>query len=316
MRFLALLTLLLVAAPLRAELTVDPSLPVYQTDNPMSGVLRSRGSDTMAILMELWSKSYQRDNPGVRFEIEAKGSATAPPGLISGETDLGPMSRLMNERELAAFTQEHGYAPTAIRVGIDALAVYVHQQNPLNQLEMSEVDAIFSATRRCGAKRDVSDWGALFPDWSGRAIQLYGRNKLSGTYGYFRKKALCKGEYKPSLQSQVGSAEVLQKVAQDPNGIGYSGIGYKIAGVKAVDLAARKGRKYIVATFENAAMGDYPLSRFLYLYVNKAPGKSIAPLTRDFMRFVLSLEGQKATLKDGYIPLSSDVVYTDLAKLH
>lgn len=290
--------------------SVDKSIPEYKPTSGISGNLSSVGSDTLANLMTLWAESFKRSYPNVNIQIQAAGSSTAPPALTEATSNIGPMSRKMKDKEVAAFEDRYGYKPTAIPVAIDALAVYVNKDNPVKGMSISDVDAVFSSTRKCGGKEDVSKWGdlGLTGNWKSRDIQIFGRNSVSGTYGYFKKKALCKGDYKNSVNEQPGSASVVQAVTSSMNGIGYSGIGYKTSGVRAVPLTKTVGGKYIAATADNAVTGKYPLSRFLYVYVNKHPNKPLAPLEKEFLKLVLSQQGQQVVIKDGYIPLPAKVV--------
>ncbi len=288
-----------------AEVKVDAGLPDYTKASGISGNLSSVGSDTLANMMTLWAEEFKRQYPNVNIQIQAAGSSTAPPGLTEGTSNMGPMSRKMKDKEIEAFEKRYGYKPLAIPVAIDALAVYVHKDNPIKGMSIAEVDAVFSSTRKCKHDKDISNWGDLgmSGNWGDKVIQLYGRNSVSGTYGYFKKKGLCKGDFKNTVNEQPGSASVVQSVSSSINGIGYSGIGYKTSGVKAVAITKKKGGKYVDATPENALTGDYPLSRFLYVYVNKHPNKPLAPLDREFIKMVLSKTGQEVVVKDGYIPM-------------
>ena len=287
---------------------LDPGLKPYQTVSGISGNVTSVGSDTLANLMTLWAEQFKRLYPSVNIQIQAAGSATAPPALTEGTANLGPMSRLMKSNETEAFEAKYGYKPTAVPVAVDALAVYVHKDNPIKGFTLEQIDAIFSATRQCGYKSDITKWGDLgLPgDWSSRTIELYGRNSVSGTYGYFKEHAMCKGDFKNTVNEQPGSAAVVQGVTKSLNGIGYSGIGYRTSGVRAVPIAST-GEDYVEATDENALSGKYPLSRFLFIYVNKQPNKPVAPLERAFIKMVLSKEGQEIVVKDGYIPVPAKV---------
>ncbi|WP_428633629.1 PstS family phosphate ABC transporter substrate-binding protein [Sedimenticola sp.] len=296
---------------------VDSKLTSYERASGVSGNLSSVGSDTLANLMTLWAEEFKRNYPSVNIQIQAAGSSTAPPALAEGTSNLGPMSRKMKDKELEAFERKYGYKPTAIRVAIDALAVYVNKDNPIEEMSIADVDAIFSSTRKCGGKADINSWGELGQKgaWANRSIQLYGRNSVSGTYGYFKDHALCKGDFKNTVNEQPGSASVVQSITSSINGIGYSGIGYKTSGVKAVRLAKKAGSYAIAATEDNAINGTYPLSRFLYVYVNKAPNKPLPPLEREFIKLVLSKQGQQVVVKDGYVPVPAKVVEAELAKL-
>ncbi len=297
--------------------TVDPALAKYNKASGVSGNLSSVGSDTLANLMTLWAESFKRNYPNVNIQIQAAGSSTAPPALTEATANIGPMSRKMKDKELSAFEKKYGYKPLAIPVAIDALAVYVHKDNPIEGMSIAQVDAIMSSTRKCGYASDIATWGdaGLTDSWAGKNIQLYGRNSVSGTYGYFKKKALCKGDFKNNVNEQPGSASVVQSVSTSLNGIGYSGIGYKTSGVKAVAIAKKAGGAYIAATPENALTGEYPLARFLYVYVNKKPNQPLAPLEREFIKMVLSKQGQEIVIKDGYIPLPASVVAKKLAEI-
>ncbi len=290
-------------------LSVDKDIPDYKPASGISGNLTSVGSDTLANLMTLWAESFKRAYPNVNIQIQAAGSSTAPPALTEATANIGPMSRKMKDKEIAAFEDRYGYKPMAIPVAIDALAVYVNKDNPIQGMTIADVDAVFSSTRKCGGKLDVTKWGDLgmTGNWKNRDIQMFGRNSVSGTYGYFKKKGLCKGDFKNNVNEQPGSASVVQAITSSVNGIGYSGIGYKTSGVRAVPIS-KKGDKFIDATAENAVKGKYPLSRFLYVYVNKHPNKPLAPLDREFIKLVLSQEGQQVVIKDGYIPLPAKVV--------
>jgi phosphate transport system substrate-binding protein len=300
-----------------ADTKVDPGLPDYSRASGVAGNLSSVGSDTLANLMTLWAEEFKRVYPNVNIQIQAAGSSTAPPALTEGTSSLGPMSRKMKDKEVEAFERHFGYKPTAIRVAIDALAVFAHKDNPIKGMTIPQVDAVFSSTRKCGLGEDITTWGALGLDgaWKTRSLQLYGRNSVSGTYGYFKEKALCKGDFKNNVNEQPGSASVVQSVSSSLNGIGYSGIGYVTSGVRAVPLAKADGEAFVEATPENATSGKYPLARFLYVYVNKHPNKPLPPLEREFVKLVLSKAGQTTVVKDGYIPLPAKVAERELAKL-
>lgn len=297
-----------------AQVQVDPALPRYTPVAGISGSLKSIGSDTLNNLMTLWSEGFSAIYPNVRLEIEGKGSSTAPPALVAGTSQFGPMSRPMNQREIDAFQQRFGYPPRPIRGAVDALAVYVHKDNPIQCLTLQQVDAIFSKTRRGGAQAEINTWGqlGLTGEWANRPISLYGRNSASGTYGYFKEVALFNGDYRDSVKEQPGSSTVVQGVASDRFAIGYSGVGYKTADVRSVPIAARLGQTCYDAIAEHAYSGDYPISRFLYIYINVNPNQPLDPLRREFVRFVYSQQGQEAVIKDGYFPVPAAVAEEDL----
>ncbi|KFZ28404.1 phosphate-binding protein [Pseudidiomarina atlantica] len=306
----------LVATSAAAQKPTD-NLPEYEKVSGLSGNLSSVGSDTLANMMTFWSEEFKRLYPNVNMQIQAAGSSTAPPALTEGTSNFGPMSRGMKSKEIEAFEKRHGYKPTAVRVAIDALAVFVHKDNPIEGMTIEQVDAVFSNTRLCGATQEVRRWGdlGLTGSWENRDLQLYGRNSVSGTYGYFKEVALCDGDFRPNVNEQPGSASVVQSVSTSLNAIGYSGIGYLTSGVKTVPIAIAEGEEYVDATTESALAGKYPLARFLYVYVNKHPNKPLDPATAEFLKMVLSKTGQEIVDKDGYIPLPKMVVEQELEKL-
>lgn len=299
------------------KLQVDPRIPAYGKVSGISGSLNSIGSDTMNNLMTLWGEGFARFYPNVKLQVEGKGSSTAPPALVAGTAQFGPMSRTMKDTEIDDFEGAFGYPPTQLRTAFDALAVYVNKDNPIAGLTLPQVDAIFSKTRSGGYAGDVTTWGDLGLEghWQDRPISLYGRNSASGTYGFFKNIALFKGDFKDTVKEQPGSASVVQGVTEDLHGIGYSGIGYITSGIRVVPLARKAGDAFVMADIASVVSGAYPLARFLYIYVNKEPGKHLDPLVREFLTFVFSREGQEIVIKDGYLPLPANVVTAELEKL-
>jgi phosphate transport system substrate-binding protein len=296
---------------------LDPALQPYKTASGVSGNVSSIGSDTLNNLMTLWAETFSKFYPNAKIQIEGKGSSTAPPALISGTAQLGPMSRSMKGTEVDQFEKKYGYKPTQIRTSVDALAVFVNKDNPIKCMTLAQVDAVYSKSRRAGYTEDVRTWGqlGLTGEWASKPISLYGRNSASGTYGFFKEHTLKNGDYKDEVKEQPGSASVVQGVTVDRYAIGYSGIGYATAGVRAVPLAVKEDGKCYEADAENAYAGLYPISRFLYVYVNKAPGKPLDPLTREFVKLILSKEGQEATIKDGYYPIPASIAKEELNKV-
>jgi len=301
----------------KSAVQMDAGSKSYKRTAGVSGNLNSVGSDTLNNLMTLWAEGFRRNYPNVRVQIEGKGSSTAPPALIEGAAQLGPMSRKMKSSERDKVETRYGYPPTRIRVALDALAVYLHRDNPIGFLTIPQVDAIYSKARRCGEPEDIVTWGqlGLKDAWANKRINPYGRNSASGTYGYFKKHALCKGDYKDTVKEQPGSASVVQGVTEDLYGIGYSGIGYRTSGVKAIALSKSADAPVAGPSMDNVVSQKYPLSRYLYIYIVKDPNRDLDPLVREFIRYVLSGEGQKVVIKDGYLPLSADVVDEELQKL-
>jgi phosphate transport system substrate-binding protein len=320
MRTLAL-RILLLAVPLAwATLTpspafaqVDPAVKPYQSVSGISGNLNSIGSDTLNNLMTFWAEAFRKLYPNVNIQIEGKGSATAPPALTAGTAQLAPMSRAMKPEEEDAFEKKHGCKPTRYTVALDCLAVYVHRDNPIQSLSLVQLDGIFSKTRASGAD-DLLTWGqvGLTGDWKPLPFSVYGRNSASGTYAFFKEHVLLKGDYRDIVKEQPGSAAVVNGVANDRAGIGYSGIGYKTSEVRVVPLSKTAEDKAAEPTFPNALAGKYPLGRALYIYVNQKPGQPPDPVVREFLKFVLSNEGQQVVIKDGYGPLPPKVIEKQL----
>lgn len=289
---------------------VDEKLPHYKKTTGIKGNLNSIGSDTILNMMTLWAEGFKAMYPEVKIQIEGKGSSTAPPALIEGTAQLGPMSRKMKSEEVDKFEAKYGFEPTRLSIALDALAIYVNKDNPLKGMDFAEADAVFSSTRKRGYKEEVTTWDqlGLKGEFSNKPISIYGRNSASGTYGYFKDDVLKKGDYKNTVKEQPGSASVVQGVSEDKFGIGYSGIGYKTSGVRALPLAEKAGEEFYEPDAENVNNGKYPLSRYLYINIVKNPSKELDPLVKEFLKYVLSYEGQQIVVKDGYLPLSDKVV--------
>ncbi|MCG3721136.1 PstS family phosphate ABC transporter substrate-binding protein [Vibrio cincinnatiensis] len=301
---------------LQASLGYGQTLANYQKTSGIAGSLLSVGSDTLAGMMTLWVEEFNRLYPNVNAQVQASGSSTAPPALTEGTAQFGPMSRPMRNREMEAFERTYGYKPTELRVAIDAIGLFVHRDNPIEGLNFTQLDSIFSSTLRCGASQSVENWSQLglsFP-WAKRRMQLFGRNSVSGTYGYFKQHALCSGDFKANVNEQPGSASVVQAVASSINTLGYSGVGYRVSGVRLIPIA-RQGSDYVYPTHDNILSGRYPLSRYLYVYINKHPSHPLTPVEREFIRFIFSQQGQALVSKDGYLPISAELAEQELIKV-
>jgi len=305
----ALVVALVAGIATAQEVKVDPGIPAYTKTSGVSGNINSVGSDTMNNLMALWCEGFAKEYPNVKCQIEGKGSSTAPPALIEGTAQFGPMSRPMKSKEIDEFEKAFGYKPMEVPTSIDTLAVFVNKDNPIECLTIEQVDAIFSKNRTCDSSEDITTWGqlGLEGDWANVPISTFGRNSASGTYGYFKKHALCKGDYKDSVKEQPGSASVVQGITEDKGAIGYSGIGYITSGVKAIELAPKGTTDCAAPNLDNIISKKYPLGRYLYLYVNKKPNEMLDPLRLEFLKYVLSKQGQEVVVKDGYLPLPASV---------
>lgn len=302
----------LVAAASAAVGQVDPAFPEYTPAQGVFGTLKSVGSDTLNNLMTLWTQEFTDFYPSVKPEIEGKGSSTAPPALIEGQSQFGPMSREMKSSEMDKFEATFGYKPTPIRTSIDCLAVYVHKDCPLEEISIPQITKVFSVA---GPDMTWGDLGVKDTAYANKPINLYGRNSASGTYGYFKEVALAKNDYKASVKEQPGSSAVVQAVATDRFGMGYSGIGYKTADVKAIRVSLDDGEEAFPAEGDYAYSGDYPLARYLYIYINYDARKRLDPLRAEFIKLVFSKQGQEVVVKDGYIPVTTDIAREDLEHL-
>jgi len=310
---------LLVATAMGAQVVeVDPAIPAYQRGPAVVGNLNAVGSDTMNNLMTYWGEAFAKMYATVRIQVEGKGSSTAPPALIAGTAQVGPMSRDMKPEEVDAIEKKYGFKPTQVRATLDTIGIFVNKDNPIASLSMPELDAIFSRTRKGGYPNDLTTWGqlGLKGTWANKPISIFGRNSASGTYGFFKEHALYKGDYKDTVKEQPGSASVVQGVSEDPYAIGYSGIGYRTSGVRALPVAPKVGTPPVEPNYANALSKKYPLSRYLFIYVVRDPRRPMDPLTKEFLKFVLSREGQEIVVKDGFLPLSASVVQEELAKLN
>lgn len=294
--------LLACAGSLTSHASVDPALPVYEPVSGVSGNLNSIGSDTLNNLMTLWAEGFEAIYPNVNIQIEGKGSSTAPPALIEGTAQIGPMSRQMKGSEIDAFEARFGYKPKMVGTGIDALAIFVNKDNPIKSISPQEIDSVFSNTYRKGGT-PITEWNQLGLEGSlgDRPLSLYGRNSASGTYGFFKKVALAGGDFSANVKEQPGSSSVVQGIGSDLAGIGYSGIGYTTSGVKAIAIDG------VEPSEANCLNGSYPLARQLLVYVNRDPREPMDKLTFEFLRFVLSKQGQEVVAKDGYYPLPAPI---------
>lgn len=290
-----------------AQVTVDPKLPEYKPRSGVAGKIDTVGSDTMNNVAQLWTEEFKKFYPSVSAAIDAKGSSNAIPALVNGSATFGPMSRDAKKSEIQAFNQKFGYDPVLLPTSIDMVAVYVNRNNPIEGLSFAQIDAIFSSTRKGGAKAQAKTWGQVGAtgELKAKNIECYGRNAASGTYGYFKEQVLRDGDFGDWVTENAGSSAVVQSVGANLAGIGYSGIGYRTPNVKPLKLAATEGGELVAAEPQNAYDGSYPLARPLYLAVNYDSRKPLDPLRAEFLRYVFSKQGQMQVAKDGYLPLDA-----------
>jgi phosphate transport system substrate-binding protein len=300
-----------------AAFALDQTLPLYKPVTGIAGQIKSVGSDTLNREMELWAKAFGERYPDVKVVVEGKGSATAPPALLDGKSQFGPMSRPMTGVESEAFEKKYGYRASTVAVAVDALAIYVNKDNPIRCLTMEQVDRIFSSTRKGSGGRSIDTWGdaGLQGEWATHPISIYGRNEISGTHEFFREIALYDGDYKQEVKQQPDSEDVVRNVANDKYAIGYSGIGYKTDGVRAVPLAVFSGRDCFDTSADATYSGKYPIARYLYIYFNKKPNEQLDPLRREFIQYVLSRDGQALVEKGGFYPITNELRQNELKRL-
>jgi phosphate transport system substrate-binding protein len=304
-----------------ASVNVDTNLARYNPQAQVTGSIKVRGSETMYPLLSRLSLEFQRRQPKVSIDVKGGGSTKAieeflqPPLYKTGKIALREeranqfwflaSSRELFDAEIKQFTVENGYEPVAVPVAVDAVAVYVHKDNPLPGLTLDQIDAMFSTTRKRGAKVALSRWGQLgLPDgWEQAAIQLYGRDRRSGTRAFFQEHVLAGGDFVPTLHEEPGAASVILNLGRDQLGIGYSGLGLQSSTVRVVPLAENEGMPFVTPSSSTVQDQTYPLRRVLYLYVNKDPKGSLPAAAHEFLAFLMSQEGQEAVIKAGFFPL-------------
>lgn len=301
-------------SPAQIKPTLDPQIPPYQLVSGLTGTLSVAGSETMKPLTESWAKDLMQLYPGLTIKVESRGSETGLDALLEGKAQIAAMSRRMTQQEIVEFKREFGYEPTEVPVAVDALAVFVHKDNPIEGLSLAQLDAMFSKERRRGLEYPINTWGAalvLEEGWAEAPVHLYGRNGNSGTATFFRDLVLNGAALKNTMTVGAGSASVVVDLVKDRLGIGFSGIGYQISGIRPVPIASVQGGRYVLPSFQSAMDGSYPLRRNLYLYVNKPSKVSAPPVLTEFVKFALGQQGQQIVLSNGYYPLPA----TDLTRL-
>ncbi len=296
-----------------AAIDVDPAITDYQPVAALQGSLNSVGGDALNTLMTFWAEGFQTTYPSVNIQIEGMGGSTGPVALVGGTVQLAPMTREFTAHEIAAFEKKWGYPPIAIRVALDALAVFVHPDNPVPSLSLLQLDQIYSSTFKRGGA-DVNDWSGLglTGDLSALPISPFGRNSASGAYAVAKQRILMGGNFKTSVLEKPGSSGVAEAVAQTRGGIGYSGAGYLTTTVRAIPVSEGV-QPAVLPTYDHVLAGRYPLARFLFIYIHKKPGGD--PLVAEFIRYTQSRVGQRIVCDNGFFPLSAALVGENLAKL-
>ncbi len=286
-------------------------------DDDAPPALVAVGSDGMGPLLRAWAEDLAHADPGFVLEVETLGSSTALPALVSGRADVGAMTREMKWAEREVFRSRYGYDPVRVRVALDAVMVFVHPKNSIESLDLAQLDAIYSHTRRCGAEWAPERWEDVCAvgEWAGRAILPCGRGRRSGTRGFFRQHALCGGHFREDVREQPGAGSVVRFVAEGLCGIGYGGLSGPRDGVRAIAIGAEPGSVPAPPIPAAIYAGSYPLARFLNLYVNREPGRSLPARIAGLLRYALSDPGQERVREAGYLPLPGELQEQELTAI-
>jgi phosphate transport system substrate-binding protein len=298
--------------PAAARLRADPRTPEYQKIDRLAGKIRSNGSSTLSNLLNRWATDFKLIYPEVEIEVSGGGSGAALPALLEGRAELAPVSRAMKKDEIAKFQAKFGYEPTQLIVGLDALAVYVNKNNPLKQLSLKQLDAIYSITRKRGGE-PIKFWGQLGLDgeWRDREIVLKGPSPAMGMHSVFREMALEGGDFRYDLRGEPVATSIVQGVGATDAAIGFASYFYDTKRARALAIGANDNGPFYEPTHANCVSGAYPMTRFLYIYVNKPPGKPLNALAAHFLAFACSKQGQETAARDGNYPLTADILYKE-----
>jgi len=290
-----------------ARIFSDEFLP-YESVAGLSGNIISIGESTTTNLVARIATEFRRMYPDVAIQVTSSPMSIGPAALLDGRADLVPMSRPLNPEDIQNFTKKYGYPPTEIKVAADALAIYVEKGNPVTGLTLGQLDGIFSRTQRRGDS-SIETWGqaGLTEEWADRRITLYGYGPEDGAHQAFQQQVLNGGAFRLSMLVEGGGSSIVQGVAADPAAIGFASVFFASKRVRIVQLAGADGRFY-APTEENVRSNKYPLSRFLYVYVNKPPRQPLGGPAREFLLFLLSREGQQIVADGGNIPLDAATV--------
>jgi phosphate transport system substrate-binding protein len=287
---------------------LSDALPPYESVVGLTGKITSIGESTTTNLVARVAAEFRRMYPDVTLQVIASPISIGPLALLEGRADLVPMSRPLTPEEIQNFTRKYGYPPLEIKVAADALAIYVDKGNPVPGLTLGQLDGIFSQTQRRGGS-SIETWGqtGLTGEWTDRRITLYGYGPEDGAHQIFQQQVLDGGVFRLSLRVEGGGSSIVQGVAADPGAIGFASIFFTCKRVRVVQIAGVDGRFY-APTEENVRSRRYPLSRFLYVCVNKPPRKPLGGPAVKFLRFLLSREGQQIVAAGGNIPLDAVTV--------
>ena len=317
------------------QLKVDPAIPAWvpgpleiQPEEEFNLV----GADVMDEITLGWAKLFREAYPRLSVTMEARASGSGAPGLIEGKADAAPVGREMLPAEEKAFVDKFGYKPLAIKVATGSVGslgktaasvILVDKDNPIKGLTLAQLDAIYSKSRNRG-QADISKWGdlGLTGEWAARPIHLYGLKSPNGIEWFYKLNVMEGGDYKDDIEFVKGKGftHAFTVAAEDmkerPGGLTYAMLANVTPNVKVVPLAEKAGQPFVMPTVQSVYTHQYPLSRYVYIFVNKKPGQPLEPKTKEFLKLVLSRQGQDVVAKEGvYIPLTPEVVREELAKL-
>jgi len=296
---------------------LDPGLAEYKSISGLSGRLSMVGSDSMETVVQSWITAFKKHQPGCNISYLGRTSDAAATTLAEGGSTVVGMLREMNRAEQDAFLAKWNYQPTRIWVTVNPIAVFVNSGNPIVSLSLDELDAIYSTTRKAGAKASIETWGdlGLMREWANRRITPYCREEGAATRAFFQNRVMLKGEYKPSVVSLQDHTAMLEIPVVDINGIVFTSLDDPVPGTRIVPLAQAGGGKACLPTPENVLKGNYPLVRFFYFYVNKPPTKALPQMVQAFLQFILSREGQQIALNEHQIPVSAEIAKMGLTRI-
>lgn len=314
--------------PLPYTARVDPRISEYTPVKGLSGTLKGVESNTVTELMSMWIDDFTKIYPQVKISVDIGGSGQGGPRLTSGIADFGFIGREMMGREETPFVEKFGYKPLAVAVAggsfrvkafTDAIVFIVHKDNPLNEITFQQLDAIYSSTRNRGVREPIITWGqlGLKGDWADKPIHVWGVEIPNGYDNFVNQKALADGQWRQGIGAPHTVLPLSDIVAADKYAISYTGLAWNDnPKTKVLKLSATPGGPFHEATFEEVAAQTYPLSRVIYMFVNKAPGKRLNPVLEEFLKFTLSRQGQEDVVKDGiFTPLPAAMDAKEAEKL-
>jgi len=311
---LAACAVALAGVPALAEEHLDPQLPKYHPIDKLDGTLKLVGSQTMSELASQWVDRFTLFYPNVKIEVVVKGASNAFPAVMSGEGNIGLLSREATPEEIEEFKKAKGYDPKVLTPSLERIAVYVNESNPIESLTLAQLDAIFSKTLKRGETKEITTWGAagVTGSMAAQPITLKGRNDTTGSQVFFKSIAMNGGEFRDGISNEKDNLALVKAIATDKNAIGFAGEMWQVNGVKAVPLSWTASDAPHAIDSPGDEKGTYPLVRPLQFVINQAPEKELSPLEQEFLRYVFSSMGQEDVVKAGFHPISADPAKTAL----